>query len=197
LQLAPDLNGADHSAVETVMVDRRCEAREVKECLLLADALKSGPFESHGFRNRVVQEWQRISKLSVAHIDQTITDSSRRTRYSNGTWMLTVVDLASCSVWPRMGQRQWATGPVPCVAQKVWERGGASDKIIEMVRAVRLSFAEVPLIVFRRKQSPQQFRIDDGCHRAVAYYLAGFRQAFAFVGDYNGPHELNWPWEGE
>jgi hypothetical protein len=65
-----------------------------------------------------------------------------------------------------------------------------------MARGVLLQFADLPLIVFRRKRSAEQFRIDDGCHRAVAYYLAGFRQAFAYVGEYHGPGELSWHWKG-
>ena len=60
----------------------------------------------------------------------------------------------------------------------------------------RLWFAELPLVVFRRKRAVDQFRIDDGCHRAVAAYIAGFRHAFAYIGEYGGRSKLGWSWAG-
>jgi hypothetical protein len=64
------------------------------------------------------------------------------------------------------------------------------------MESIQFTFADIPLVVIRRESSAVQFRIDDGCHRAIAYYLAGFRQAFAYVGQYQGEHKLNWPWDG-
>jgi hypothetical protein len=65
-----------------------------------------------------------------------------------------------------------------------------------MALSAQLWFAELPLVVFSRKRAADQFRVDDGCHRAVAAYLAGFRQAFAYIGEYRGSGELNWSWDG-
>lgn len=179
------------------MFDMPCKPREVKECFLLADALKAGPFDPRGYRDRLASERRRIASMSEGQLDREISDPDRRARYSGGTWRLTVVELACCSVWPRMGGRQWATGPIPDVAEELRAHVDSADPLFEIAKNVQLSFSDIPLIVFRRKRSAQQYRIDDGCQRAVAYYLAGFRQAFAYVGVYEGRGELGWVWEGE
>lgn len=174
-----------------------CLPRQVKECFLLAETLKTGPFDAAGYQNCLTLEQKRIAGLSEEQVNQRITDSDRRSRYNNGTWLLTVVDLAACSVWPRMDGRLWATGPVNRVAERLKTQDDPTNKAWAILKFIQQSFSEVPLIVFRRNSNPCQFRIDDGCHRAVAYYLAGFRQAFAFVGVVDGKHNLNWRWEGD
>jgi hypothetical protein len=168
----------------------------VKASFRLADALKDGPFDPDGFRDRLAAERSRLAQLSEEQLDLGIRDPERRVRYGGARWRLTVVELAHCSVWPHMGGRQWASGPVPRVAADLPTRGLPEDRLHSKARVARLAFADLPLIMFRRKRSAEQFRLDDGCHRAVAYYVAGFRQAFAYVGEYQGPGELAWPWEG-
>jgi hypothetical protein len=39
-------------------------------------------------------------------------------------------------------------------------------------------------------------RIEDGSHRAIAYYLAGFKQAFAYAARVPSSCNLTWKWEG-
>jgi hypothetical protein len=179
------------------MFEALCVPRFVKECFLLANALKTGPFDPDSYRANAASERRRLAGSSDLHIELGITDLKRRSRYNNGTWLLTVVDLESCSVWPRMGERNWATGPVRQVAERLKTRGDVTDKLWDMTKFIRQPFSEVPVIVFERRSNPRQFRIDDGCHRAIAYYLAGFRQAFALVGKVDGKYNLDWRWEGD
>ena len=56
--------------------------------------------------------------------------------------------------------------------------GGRRDVIRERIQEV---FAEFPLIAIRTRSDHSRLRLEDGSHRAIAYYLAGFRQAFAYV----------------
>ncbi len=174
-----------------------CEPRSVRECFLLAEAMKDGPFDPRGYHDRLSSERRRIAGLSDEQVARGITDAARLARFTCATWRLSVVELACCSVWPRMGRRQWATGPAPRVAGELRARGEPGDRLWQMAEAVQLPIADIPLIVTCRRRSAQQFRIDDGSHRAVAYYLAGFRQAFAYVGTAGGGDRLVWPWEGE
>lgn len=178
------------------MLQSRCEARPVKECYLLANVLKAGPFDPQGFRDRLAAERSRIANLPADEIDHLISDMHRRRRYNGAMWQFSIVTLDTCSVWPCMGGRRWVAGRVSRVASELPKFGQSSDRLFAMAWATPLSFAEIPLIVFCRKESTTEYRIDDGCHRAVAYYLAGLRQAFAYVGSYDGPGKLTWPWEG-
>jgi hypothetical protein len=182
------------------MLGESCDKREVQVCYLVAKALgREGrdPFDPAAFRERLAAERARVESLSAGELDQAVTDDYRRLRYVGAPWRWSVVELARCSVWKHMGGRLWATGPVPRVAEAFRSQGKPDDQMHAMVTVPHLTFAELPLIVFRRKSSADQFRIDDGCHRAVAYYLAGFRQAFAYVGEYHGRGALDWRWEGE
>jgi hypothetical protein len=179
------------------MFEALCSPRSVKECFLLANALKTGPFDPESYRAKAGLERRRLAEISDTQIDQQVTDGYRRRRYNHATWLLTVVDLASCSVWNPMGQRNWATGPVSQVAERLKTLGDSTDRLWDMTQFIQQPFSEVPIIVFERKSNCRQFRIDDGCHRAVAYYLAGFRQAFAIVGKVDPKYNLDWRWEGD
>ena len=186
------LTGAPQTSQQ--VPELQCNAREVKEALLVADALKSGPFEPQGFRERLVNERTRVGQLTDIEVERSITDHNRLKRYNGGTWVRTVVNLADCSVWQGMGSRHWATGTVQKVVEQLRKQGRSTDRLFAMSGLFQLFLEEQPLIVFRRSQTPRQYRIDDGCHRAVAYFLAGLRQAPAYVGSYDGPAKLDWPW---
>jgi hypothetical protein len=179
-----------------MMIPQPVTARDVNECFLLGEALRAGAFDGTQFRTKLSAERQRIAAIPDDELFRLVADGDRQARYCCN-WELQIVDLANCSVWPQLEGRPWASGPVPRVAQRVLGRNEPNERIVTMATSVRLWFAELPLIVFRRKRSYAQFRIDDGSHRAVASYLAGFRQAFAFVGDYAGDGELMWRWEGD
>jgi hypothetical protein len=177
------------------MLETDCDPRQVKEALLLADRLKGGPFEPEGFRERLRLERERLTALSIVEIDREIK-ADRRRRLSEARWVLTVVTLDQCSVWPAMDERKWATGPVDRVAVRLQREGDRDNKVWKILGVVQQTFADLPLTAFRRKSNPAQYRIDDGSHRAVAYYLAGFREAFAYVGRVRDELNHHWPWEG-
>lgn len=174
------------------MLELPSNIREVKECFVLANVLKSGPNSLEPFTFRAAFERQRLSGLSDEQLDREITDQDRLRRLNNGRWEFSVVELNSCSVWPRMGGRNWATGLVGQVAEKLENRGDLTDRLWEMKKVVRQIFSELPLIVLRRASHPDRFQIEDGNHRAVAYYLAGLRQAFAFAGTVDSAFNHEW-----
>ena len=68
------------------------------------------------------------------------------------------------------------------VATAFRTRGASEDRIRASLPHIHNTFAALPLIAVRGKGGPLLFHLDDGHHRAIAYYLAGFRQAFAYVG---------------
>ena len=109
------------------MIQLLATVREVKECFVLANALKSGPFTSESFRAKAALERQRLNELSGEQLDREVTDANRLRRFDNGNWEFTVVELDSCSVWPHMGQRNWATGPVGHVAAQFENCGDSTD----------------------------------------------------------------------
>jgi hypothetical protein len=95
-----------------------------------------------------------------------------------------------------MGGRVWAKGPVGTVAAGFRERNDQTDRIWEIVTAVEVIRADLPLILLRGRSDLARLRTEDGCHRAVAYYLAGLRRAVAYVGTVRDEINLTWQWEG-
>jgi hypothetical protein len=174
------------------MFMRPSQPREVKECLLLANKMKDGPFDQMGFSSELERFKTTLASLPLEQIDQSIRekDPRRFTRYTEANWTLTVVSLERCRVWPKMGGRDWPAEYVNLVANDLVKQ--ADEKFWAMGNLAQLFFAAIPLIIIRPTSSADQLRIDDGCHRAIAYYLAGFRQAFAFVGDYQGEAAERW-----
>lgn len=45
-------------------------------------------------------------------------------------------------------------------------------------------------------KNPLKFYIDDGANRAVAYYLAGFREVPAYIGVVREEINHKWVWPG-
>jgi hypothetical protein len=58
------------------------------------------------------------------------------------------------------------------------------------------SFANIPIVVIRMNKNPSRFCIDDGANRAVACYLAGFREAYAYIGVVREEINHKWEWQG-
>jgi hypothetical protein len=125
------------------------------EALILADRLKAGPFDPEGFRAKLASERERLAGLFAPKADQAVTDAARREHFTAATWVLAVVDREDCSVWPRMGQKPWAEGLLPKVAAASPTKAGAEDKLWQMATTIRLAFADLPLIVFRRRAVAQ------------------------------------------
>ena len=175
---------------------------EVARAHLLADQLKEGPFTPDGFRSRIAESQTLLSGYAKDKLFSSMTDAQRRKRIESGTWVFTVITLDQCSVWERMGatdknRREWAKGPVNRVASELQRKADPENKVWAILRNIRMVFAEFPLIIIRSTGEPsRRFRIDDGSHRAVAYYLAGFRHAFAYVGTVPSHLNLTWNWSG-
>src|SRR5262249_34691441 len=104
------------------MVDHQCDGRRVKEALILADRLKAGPFDRDGFRAAVTRARADLTALTLPQIDKMVEDEQRLLRFNEAKWVLEEVDLDRISVWPEMGGREWAKGPVGTVAAGFRER---------------------------------------------------------------------------
>lgn|SRR6185437_1183725 len=179
------------------MLESLCDVRQVMESFWLADIMKGGPFDPSAYLERLAVERGRLAGLNIGQIESGIHDGHRLVRYKGGMWRSMVVQLADCSVWPHMGGRRWATGPVLRVVEMLPRMGASTDRLLQMARMVSLWISDLPLIVFQRGRAAGQFRIDDGCHRAVAAYMAGYRQMPAFSRGVGGRHKLEWKWEGD
>ena len=180
------------------MLSHSCGSREVIESFLLANQMKQFASDNQiGFRAKLAAKRDALRTLSATDVNLMMTDAQRLMRYLSAEWQLKIVELASCSVWPKMGQKPWAVGPVPRVAAELVAKDDKDEKAWDILNHVRSAFADLPLIVFERKRSDKQFRIDEGSHRAVAFYLAGFRQAFAFVGKVRNDPDHNGEWDSQ
>lgn len=174
----------------------RCSVRAANEVFALSDRMKHGwPLTGESFRSLLGQHIDQVERLGAEALDLEVREHRRR-RYTAATWTLQEISLEACAVWPRMGGRPWATGPVPKVAALFPARSSPDDRIRRMVMCVSLFRECLPLQVLAVQNDLTKFRIDDGCDRAVAMYLAGVRTMFAFVGIVR--HHLNhqWPWSG-
>jgi hypothetical protein len=174
----------------------RCGRRAVKEAFVLANRMKDGPFTVDGFVEQLCRHAEWVESLDAETLDSFVTDEHRLRRYNEGTWTLRQVDLDRCTVWPTMGGRAWAKGPVDKVTELLRRHGNRSDRIWQMAEHVNLFRATLPLVVIASKRDATKLRIDDGCLGAVACYLAGVHQAIALVGKV--PDNINhaWPWTG-
>ena len=171
--------------------------RQVHEAFLLADALKGGWVGRPSFELRMEQVKQELSAHSDIKLESLVQDRARRMRFEKAIWCFETVSLEQCSVWPHMGGKTYATGSVPQAAERFLKHCEKDYRIFDMVEFAKQRLYDVlPLIVFKRK-SGSGYRIDDGSHRAVARYLAGDREAAAFVAVAPPRWNLKWKWEGD
>ncbi len=175
----------------------KCTSRAVKEAYVLAEAHKLGPFETEGFHEALSHKRPRIAKYTTRQLDDAIGDSERLERYNAAKWVYTVVSLKNCSVWPTRGAIHWAHGPIDKVVEKIRGQVDPEDRLWEMIKTTPVTMFRLPLIVFRRLSNLRKYRVDDGTYRGVAYYMAGFRHAPAFVGTLKDELNLKWPWNGD
>ncbi len=181
------------------MLERSSNTDAVARAFLLAerlsDRLKKAPTDRDGFRAALVAEREKLAALSGPALLE-LVPTDRRARFEKGAWVLAIVNLDRCSVRPGMGGEDWARGPVIKIANQFPSRSMPGNPVRVLIERVPDIFADLPLIAIRTRSDHARYRLDDGSHRAVAYYLAGFRQAFAFVE--RVPSSLNhtWKWEG-
>lgn len=153
--------------------------------------MKLGPFDDAGFEQRLRSERDRIALQNDAALIDGVHDHSRQRRYRAASWSFGVIDLAACAIWPGMGERPWPCLTVPAAAERL-SRLPRGDRLHSMLLTLHRTIEQIPLVVFTRGRNAAQFRIDDGCHRAVSYCRAGVQRAPAFVGRYDGPGRLQW-----
>jgi hypothetical protein len=152
-------------------------------------------------------EIQRL-KASILHQSEAelltqITNQDRQTRYRRARWVRGEVELGKCWVWPKMGGVQWAAGKVPEVAAILSVHANEPGRYCTDIKkaetfrdiAIHLPVvaAELPIMVFggdgihkpytRLRRGQLAYDIDDGCHRAIAAWFAGWSKIPAFVGN--------------
>lgn len=154
---------------------------EAKRAFVLADWMKSACRcrNEDEFLVLLDDESKRLLITSEKELDQIIArDRSRLNRLDTFVWRLETVSLADCYVYPRMGERTWAVGRVAEIAKKFTAQEPLSSRIWHMKMFASL-IARLPLIIVKKES---KYEIDDGSHRAIAMFLAGLREANAYVG---------------
>lgn len=176
-----------------------CTSRHVKEAVALADRLKSGPFESDAFKESLNRARNEIALLSEPELDARYfqRQKDRLQRINQGSWILDNVGLEFCITWPQFGSRKWAeAAPVNVTTDTVRQQNDLTDRLWEMSRFANLLRDCLPIVVLRTQEDSTRYFIDDGAHRAVAFYLAGFRTAPAYIGSIPAGINHTWKWKG-
>ena len=177
------------------MFERSTPADVVARSFLLSEALKSAPPDRDAFRAALEAERKRLAPMTGKELFAQI-EPDRRKRIETGQWVFSVVNLERCAVWPGMGGEEWARGPVHKISGLFPSRAMPGNRARAIRERILEVFSEFPLILIRTRSDHSRYRIEDGSHRAIAYYLAGFRQAFAYVARVPSAINLTWKWEG-
>jgi hypothetical protein len=154
---------------------------KVKRAFVLADWMKSASRcdSEEEFLLLLRAEQTRVEELSESQMDQIIKrDESRLERFQTCTWAFRTVGLGDCHVYSGMGKRSWAVGRASEVSTAFTRLEPSSSRIWKM-KLFAPVFSHLPLILL---QIDKEFTIDDGSHRAIAMYLAGIRDAQAYIG---------------
>jgi len=169
-------------------------ARDVKEAFVLGNTMKCEWKDFELFKTKLSEEKQRIAALSDLDLDALIEDKRRLRAYKTASlWTNEEISLIDCRVWPGMGSRPYLRGSVDEAASLFQRHGPFDDRLHAMtIMAKENLFSEMPLILFRRKNMPQKYRIDDGCNRAVALWLANIPLTRAYIGTVR--QDLNHSW---
>jgi hypothetical protein len=177
------------------MFERSVSAEIVARAFLLAEELKKAPANFDAFRTMLETERKKLAGLSGENLFKLI-DADRRKRIEAGSWVMAIVNLERCAVWPGMGGEEWARGPVTKIAGQFPSKAKPGNRTRAIRERINEVFADFPLIGIRTRSDHNRIRLEDGSHRAVAYYLAGFRQAFAYLARVPSSVNLTWKWEG-
>jgi len=178
------------------MFERPSNAEVVARAHILAERLKTAPADREKFRAALAEERKKLAGIGGLELLRLVEDQDRRKRIEKGTWVFAVVNLDRCAVWPGMGGEEWARGGVSKIAGLFPSKSSPGNRTRAIMERAPDIFAELPLIAIRTRSDHSRLRLDDGSHRAVAYYLAGFRQAFAFVARVPSAVNLTWKWDG-
>lgn len=172
-------------------------SREVAIAFLLADFGKGITAMAHDASQE--REWlamlsaerERLSALPVADLlahERISIYKPRQRRFKRGSWELGRVELERCKVWPS-SSRPWCDGSV---ADAVAKLGNSDHRVRDMATIAEKLVAQLPLVALRFEGDPTRFRLDDGTHRAIALYIAGAREAPAYIGTV--PADCNERW---
>jgi hypothetical protein len=155
---------------------------EAKRAFVLADRLKSGPFDSlEVFQAVLAAEKSRVAQLSDGELDSIIARDPRRLQeYNKATWNIERIMLGACFVYPKMGGREWARGSVCDVAEQFKRLEPLVSRIWMMKHFSGVFEAELPIMVFTKSSN---YHIDDGSHRAIAMWLCRIERIAAWVGE--------------
>jgi hypothetical protein len=176
--------------------------RKVIEGFVAAEKLRGfvGSDQSRWVSERVNQSLI-LASLTESELHSFVNDKERLARFCSALWTQEAIPLEKCWVWPEM--RGWvkASGRVPDVAGLVIDDTDQSEngvatkkKLLEMAQEVSRFAGTLPLIAFAPPGIHKRYKrtnitteswydLDDGSSRAVAIWLAGQKEAFAFVGD--------------
>ena len=177
------------------MFERSTSAEVVARAFLLAEELKRAPRTAKPSARSWKAQRKKLAALSGTELFKLI-EVDRRKRIELGSWVFTIINLDRCAVWPGMGGEDWARGPVAKISGQFPSKAQSGNRTRAIRERVQEIFAEFPIIGIRTRSDHTRIRIEDGSHRAVAYYLAGFRQVFAYVARVPSAINLTWKWEG-
>jgi hypothetical protein len=177
------------------MFERSTSAEVVARAFLLAEELKRAPADREAFRAELEAQRKKLAALSGTELFKLI-EADRRKRIELGSWVFTIINLDRCAVWPGMGGEEWARGAVAKISGQFPSKAQPGNRSRPIRERISEIFAEFPIIGIRTRSDHTRIRIEDGSHRAVAYYLAGFRQTFAYVARVPSSINLTWKWEG-
>jgi hypothetical protein len=158
--------------------------------------------DARTLRSQLAEFRAELTSLSDTDLEIKVGDSDRVRHYKNAQWVSSEVELARCWVWPAMGGIAWASGKLPAVAEKfslpaqfplTGEKKVKLDLIAGSMAVISNCF---PIIVFVQdgarcpglhpsydiERGEGEFDNDDGCHRAIAAWQAGYRRLPAYVG---------------
>lgn len=164
-----------------VQMVTRATMINAKRAFVLADKLKRGPFDTReAFLDSMKRLSEEIASLDASDIDSLVgRDQRRLNHYNQANWAFEGLDLNTCHVWPRMGNRVWAEGCVFDVAQKFKTQEPQASRIWDMRQFADIFSERLPIIVLNTTTG---LRIDDGSHRAIAMALAGITRVSAWIG---------------
>jgi hypothetical protein len=157
--------------------------RRAKEAFVIAEMVKAGPLHSpEAFLASMENLEREVTSWTDNEIDSFMARENphRLANYNRAQWKSDTVELQKCTVWPRMGRREWAEGNVTTVADLFRRHEPQQSRIWDMQKFGEIFSSRLPIIVFL--VGPSSIMIDDGSHRAVAMALADIKSSLAWIG---------------
>ncbi|HQR06706.1 MAG TPA: hypothetical protein PLN21_07785 [Gemmatales bacterium] len=175
--------------------------RQVKIAYIVPRDLKKKGLTLENFTAKLAEFTAEVENFSDAELDHHVVfedgepiHQHRLTMIKASTFACKIVKLERCSVWPEMGKRKWLRGMIPTAEKLIQNKAAKDDPLFDMVEYARRGlYDSIPLILFPRASNNEQFRIDDGNHRALSRFIAGATDALAYVGSIEKKLNHCWP----